>query len=78
MAQKLGIEIVDFIRGVMNMLCCIRSHEKRMVIDESLASIDVAKETDFFLPVWCVLVIHKQEIRWHDVEILCVKLNLFL
>ena len=62
MAQKLGIEIVDFIRRMMDMLRCIRGHEEGMVIDESLASINMAKEPDFFLPIRCLLVIHEQKI----------------
>lgn len=78
MAQQLRIEIVDLKRRVMDMTCRVEAHKERMMVHVFLTQVDMCEEADFLPSVCFVGRGHVHEVRWDQVEIAGVKLNLFL
>lgn len=76
MSKMLCIEVVDLERAVVHMCRLIGRHEETMMIDEVLATIDVRENCYITFSRFGVGVRNEEEIRRHNVEVACIKLNL--
>lgn len=67
MAEMLGVKVVDFKAGMMDMLRLIPSQKQGMVIYRLAATVNVHENADVFAltSLRCVL----KEVRWDEVEV---------
>jgi hypothetical protein len=78
MTQKLRIKIMHFKASMVDMCNRILGHEERMVIDILITTVNMAKEThdQFVLRGFGVRGWDEEEVRWDEVEVARVELNL--
>ena len=78
MTQKLRIEIMHFKTSMVYMCNSILGHEKRMVINILITTINMAKEAYYvlFLRRFSVRGWDEEVIRRDEVKMACVKLDL--
>ena len=75
-AQMLGVEVVHFEGGVVNVRGRVRGHEEAVVVDEFLAQVEMQECCDDL--AWWVRVcrrggwLHVEEVGGHEVEVLRV------